>query len=118
MKKAITCIGCPLGCPLEVELTAAGAVAEVQGHGCRRGEAYARQECLNPTRMVTASLPVAGRRQPLSVRTDRPLPKALIPACLEAIRACRPVLPVRIGAVLIADIGGSGVDVIATRNLE
>lgn len=116
MKKSITCIGCPMGCPLEVEIRD-GAVIGVQGQGCLRGDAYARQECLNPTRMVTASLSVPGRREPLSVRTDQPLPKGLIPLCLEAIRACRPVLPVAIGKVLIENVGGSGVNVIATRNL-
>ncbi len=116
MKREITCIGCPLGCSLEVSL-ADGQVVAVAGNECPRGASYARQECVHPERMVTALIPVPGRTTPLSVRTQRPIPKDKITACLRVIAAARPSLPIRIGDVIIPDVAGTGVAVIATRDL-
>lgn len=116
MKREITCISCPLGCSLEVSL-ADGQVVAVTGNECPRGVAYARQECVHPERMVTALIPIPGRTPPLSVRTERPIPKNRITDCLCAIAAARPTLPIRIGDVIIPDVVGVGVAVIATRDL-
>ena len=50
----ITCINCPVGCRMEV--THEGeTVLSVKGNTCKRGDAYARQECVAPLRMVTAA---------------------------------------------------------------
>ncbi len=111
--QTITCIGCPMGCRLRV-LIAGGQVASVDGAGCGRGAVYARQECVCPTRMVTSLVRVQGRHAPLSVKTARPVPKEKIFACLQSIRAARVTPPVRIGDVIVADVCGTGVDVVAT----
>ena len=63
----ITCINCPVGCRLSVTLEN-GQVTSVTGNTCTRGEIYARQECVDPQRMVTAVIPVAGSAMPLSVQ--------------------------------------------------
>jgi len=115
-KREITCISCPLGCSLEVSL-ADGQVVAVTGNECPRGVSYARQECVHPERMVTALIPIPGRTPPLSVRTERPIPKDKITDCLCAIADARPTLPIRIGDVIIPDVAGAGVAVIATRDL-
>jgi len=113
--REITCIGCPMGCRLSVAVEGA-AVVSVDNAGCGRGVAYARQECVCPTRMVTARVTVSGRRTPLSVKTARPVPKDKIFACLERIREAHLTAPVKIGDVVVADICGTGVDVVATMN--
>lgn len=115
--KTITCIGCPLGCRLSV-LMAEGQVRTVDGAGCGRGAAYARQECVCPTRMVTSLVRVQGRRAPLSVKTVRPVPKEKIFACLEEIHRARVTSPVRSGDVIVKDVCGTGVDVVATGAVE
>ncbi|MDD4097197.1 MAG: DUF1667 domain-containing protein [Lentisphaeria bacterium] len=117
MKRDITCIGCPLGCSLEVTLDD-GRVVSVTGNDCPRGVSYARQECVHPERMVTALIMIPGRTTPLSVKTQRPVPKDKITACLRAIAEARPALPVRIGEVILQDVAGTGVAVVATRDLE
>ncbi|NLZ64657.1 MAG: DUF1667 domain-containing protein [Lentisphaerae bacterium] len=117
MKKALVCISCPMGCCLEAEISEQGEFLGLSGNHCARGAAYARQECLSPTRMVTALLPVPGIVTPLSVRTDKPLPKAQIFPCLEYLKTVKPSLPVRIGDIIVPDILNSGVNIIATRNL-
>ena len=75
------CINCPRGCELDVEKTADGTVA-VAGNACPRGEEYGRSELVNPTRMVTGLVRVAGMRKPLPVKTKTAIPKGRIDAAL------------------------------------
>ena len=112
----ITCINCPVGCRLTVEIEN-GAVVSVQGNTCRRGEVYARQECVAPLRMVTAVIPVSGSRIPLSVKTKSPIPKRLIAACMKELADVQLTAPVQAGSVVLADVCGTGVDVIATKSV-
>ena len=112
----ITCIGCPMGCRLNARLEN-GKVVSVEGAGCGRGAAYARQECVCPTRMVTSLVRVRGRRAPLSVKTSRPIPKEKIFDCLERLHRVEVAPPVRIGDVVAEDVCSTGVDVVATGSV-
>lgn len=113
----ITCINCPVGCRMEV--THQGeTVLSVQGNTCKRGDAYARQECVKPLRMVTAVAPVKGRDIPVSLKTRTPIPKQMINDCMRAVMDAAFEAPIRAGDVLIPDVCGSGVDVIATKSVE
>ena len=116
MRMEITCINCPVGCRLNVEVEN-GAVVSVSGNVCKRGETYARQECVAPLRMVTAVVPVKGSETPLSVKTRTPIPKKDIAACMAQLSALTLCAPVKAGEVVLADVCGSGVDVIATRSV-
>jgi len=106
-----------MGCRLNARLEN-GKVVAVEGAGCGRGAVYARQECVCPTRMVTSLVRVQGRRAPLSVKTAQPVPKEKIFACLDAIHRACVTPPVRIGDVIVQDVGGTGADVVATENVE
>jgi CxxC motif-containing protein len=116
-EQAITCIGCPMGCRLRVRVEDGRALA-VDGAACGRGAAYARQECACPTRMVTSLVRVRGLRQPLSVKTARPVPKEMIFSCLARIHEAEAAPPVRMGDVIVKDVCGTGVDVVATMDVE
>ena len=109
------CINCPKGCELDVEQV--GDEVRVTGHTCPRGESYGRAELVNPTRMVTGLVRVAGMRKPLPVKTRTAIPKGKIDATLFAMHQATVQLPVRIGDVIIPDVAGTGVDVVATANL-
>lgn len=110
----ITCINCPVGCRMEV--THEGEeVLSVKGNTCRRGDAYARQECVAPMRMVTAVAPVQDRDMPVSLKTRTPIPKKLIDDCMRAVMETPFTAPIAAGQVLIENVCGSGVDVIATK---
>ena len=113
----LTCINCPLGCRMSVALEA-GAVVSVAGNTCPRGETYARQECTDPRRVITAVIPVAGSRVPLSVKTRTPVPKAKIGDCMAALARVRLSAPVEAGSVVLSDVCGTGCDFIATRSLS
>ena len=111
----LICINCPKGCVLEAEKKADGTVS-VTGHTCPRGEEYGRAEMLNPTRMVTGLVRVAGMRKPLPVKTRTPVPKGKIDAVLFAMSQTTVQLPISIGAVIVPDVASTGVDVVATAN--
>ena len=112
----ITCINCPMGCRMEVTLED-GAVVSVKGNTCKRGDLYAHQECTQPLRMITAVAPVAGSVAPVSLKTRTPIPKAKIDECMRAIDELQLKAPIKAGDVLIANVVGTGVDVIATKSV-
>ena len=112
----LTCINCPVGCRLKVTVENA-TVTEVTGNQCKRGATYAKQECVAPQRMITAVIPVKGGKMPLSVKTRTPIPKNQIFACMEALSQVELTAPIAAGTVVLANVCGTGVDVIATKNV-
>ena len=94
-----------------------GGKVSVTGNACPKGEAYAKAEVTNPTRMVTGLVRVAGMRKPLPVKTKVAVPKTKIDAVLFAMHQATVQLPVRIGDVIIPDVAETGVDVVATANM-
>lgn len=120
-EEAYTCICCPLGCRLTVMLAQGEAGLDtlgVVGYKCKRGKDYARQEATRPVRMVTAAVGVEGRLRPVSVKTERPVPKNLVLQVAAALGATRVSPPVHEGDVVLADVCGTGVDAIATKTVE
>ena len=115
----LTCISCPLGCPLKVEMDNEGKVLSVTGNTCKRGEDYGRREVTAPTRTVTSTVRLKGGTGPVvSVRTRQDVPKSKIFAVMEEIRRTVVTAPVHIGDVVIPNIAGTGVDLIATADME
>ena len=117
MIRSLICIRCPLGCPLEVEISG-DELFSVSGNECPLGADYALIECTAPMRMLTTTVPVTGsdiRRLP--VRTCRDIPKDKIMACIEALRGITVSAPVDPGDVVLTNIAGTGVDIIATRRI-
>ncbi len=113
----LICIGCPLGCPLTVEMEG-GEVKTVSGNTCPRGDAYARKELTNPTRIVTSTVRVAGGRLAMvSVKTASDIPKGKIFDCVKALKDVEVKAPVKIGDVIVENVAGTGVNIIATKNV-
>ena len=116
-KRELTCIGCPLGCTLTVGLNA-GKVFSVEGYTCKRGRDYGEKECTNPMRTVTSSVPVKNGVIPMvSVKTASDIPRGKILECMEAIHTAAVQAPVHLGDILLADIAGTGVDLVATKTV-
>ena len=114
--RELICIGCPLGCPLTVRID--GENVEVNGNTCKRGDDYARKEVLSPTRIVTSSVHVnGGELGMVSVKTKEDIPKGKIFEIMEEIRKTTINAPVAIGDVVIENCAGTGIPVIATKNV-
>lgn len=114
MIRELTCIVCPKGCPLCVELED-GAVKSVTGHTCPRGKTYAEDECIHPMRTVTSTV-CTETGEVVAVKTASVIPKEAVFACMVEINSAVVKLPVHIGDVLIQNVANTGVDVIATAN--
>lgn len=122
-KVPLTCIICPMGCSMEVEVetNASGQkkVLSVKDNGCKRGEQYAAKELQNPTRTLTTTIKVEGGELPLvPVKTAGEVPKASLLQCMEVVRRASCKAPVKRGDVLIYDLLGTGVNVFACADIK
>ena len=116
-ERNLTCIGCPLGCSITVRMEG-GSVISVEGNTCKRGDDYARKEVTNPTRIVTTTVRVSsGSEAMVSVKTKSDIPKDKIFDCVRALKDVKVEAPVHIGDVICKDIAGTGVDIVATKNV-
>jgi CxxC motif-containing protein len=112
------CIGCPLGCRLEVDETPFQEIVEVRGFSCKRGETYAKQEHVAPQRMVTTTVAVVdGLWARLPVRTTVPVPKDRVVELCQQLHQLKIAAPIEIGQVILANVLGTDADVIASRSM-
>ena len=115
--KNMVCILCPMGCRLTAKC--ADGEVTVTGNTCARGRGYATEELTDPRRMVTSSVGVGGGHMALlSVKTAQPVPKGAIHEVLEALQQVHAKAPVAVGTVVLPNAAGTGVDVVATRNIR
>ena len=118
MIRELTCINCPLGCSLTVTLEG-NEVVSVTGNTCPRGEAYARKEVTNPTRIVTSTVKVSGGvKEMINVKTEHDIPKGKIFDCVDALRGLCINAPVKIGDVVVENVCGTGVNIVAAGNVS
>ncbi len=117
-ERNLTCIGCPMGCPLTVVMNG-NEVVSVTGNTCKRGDIYARKEVTNPTRIVTSTVRVSGGSiDMVSVKTKEDIPKEKIFDCVKALKEIEVSAPVHIGDVVLENVAGTGVDIVATKNVK
>ena len=113
MKKNLTCIECPIGCEIEVEIEN-GAVISVKGNACPRGKIYAEVEVISPKRVVTSTVR-AENGEMIPVKTDKPVRKETIFEVMQKINATSCKLPVALGDILVENIC-DGANLIVTGN--
>jgi CxxC motif-containing protein len=117
-KKELICIGCPMGCSLEIELEE-NIVKKVSGNSCKIGENYAVKECTNPMRIVTSSVAVlGGDTDMVSVKTEKDIPKHKIFECIKELKGIKVNSPINIGDTILENVAGTGVNIIATRKIN
>ena len=117
-QKNLTCIGCPLGCQIVVELND-GEIKSVTGNTCKRGDDYARKEVTSPTRIVTSTVRViGGNAATVSVKTKSAIPKSKIFECVKAMKEVIVQAPIAIGDVILSNVADTGVDIVATKGID
>ena len=117
MQKEIICTVCPRGCHIMVTGDEK-SVQSLDGYGCKRGMDYATSEFISPVRILTTTLKIEGNDTDLlPVRSNKPISKDLILKCMEVIKNTSVKLPVKQYDVMIADICGSGADIVATKDV-
>lgn len=114
MKKDLVCVLCPRGCHITVDTD----TLEVTGHSCPRGAQFGPQEITDPLRLLTSTACIKGalyRRIP--VRTTGSIPFSQMSECMRQIKNLELTAPIKVGQVLIPNILGTDVSIIATRNM-
>ena len=117
-RREFVCIGCPLGCNLSVDIADNGEVL-VTGNTCNIGAEYGKKEVTNPTRILTSVVKVSGGTIPMvSVKTKSDIPKGKIMECMKALKEITVRAPIHIGDVIVENIAGTGIPIIATKEIE
>lgn len=113
MNKQLTCIVCPVGCSLVIDES-----GNVSGNHCKRGLEFAKSETTNPTRVITTTIAIEGAiHRRLPVVSSQPVPKSKMMEFVKATQAIKVFAPVNCGDVLLEDVLGLGIDVMASRTL-
>ena len=116
-KVEITCISCPMGCDVELEVDD-DEILCMEGNQCKAGKEYVKNEFHNPTRILPTTARVKGGVLPLvPVKTDKPMPKPLLEDAMNEIAKVELEAPVELGDVVVENILDTGVDIVATRDL-
>lgn len=115
MLKQLTCIECPKSCKISVNLDG-DKINSITGFQCKKGEAYAREEVIDPKRILTSSVLTKGLElRMIPVRTNKPIPKSKLMEAMEEVRRIRLAKSVNVGDVIQKDFIVPGVDLVATR---
>ena len=116
--RTFTCIGCPIGCPLQLEHDGT-EIREISGNECDRGAKYAQQELLDPRRDVSTTIPIFGARWGrLPVKLTGPIQKDRVLEAVKRIHEFQIEAPVIMGQVLCKSfMGENGIDLVATRSM-
>jgi len=115
MIKQLTCIECPKGCKITVEMDG-DKINSITGFQCKKGEAYAKEEVLDPKRILASTVLAEGLEiKMVPVRTSKPIPKSRLMEAMEEVKKIRLTKPVKSGAVVKKDFVVPGVDLLATR---
>lgn len=111
--KELTCIICPRGCHLVVD-----DELNVTGNTCPRGAIYAKNELTHPTRTLTSTVRIESSIESmLPVKSDNPLPKEKIFDAMELINKTTVKAPIKIGDIVIKNIFGLEVNIVATKDI-
>jgi CxxC motif-containing protein len=113
----VTCILCPQGCSLE--LTKINDDYEVRGNKCKRGKEYAISEITKPMRTLTTTVKTVFKDFPrLSVKTDKEIPLKDIFIFMECANNVIIERRLRVGDIIIRNMVGTDVNLIATDDME
>ena len=117
----LVCIICPMGCRLtvtgEVDETGTSGL-NVTGGRCKKGVTYAYDEITNPVRMICSTVKITGGiHSVIPVKTDRAIPEKYRLKVVETLNSITLASPVKMGDIILADIFGTGVNVVAQRNM-
>ena len=115
--KNFLCVACPVGCALKVEVSGL-EVLKVEGNTCPRGVKYAQDEVTNPVRTFTSTIRVKGGVLPVCpVRSRAPLPLQKVFDVTKEVAKASLSAPITIGQVIIENVCGTGIDIVACRSL-
>ena len=116
MLKTITCICCPKGCL--VTLDTENPEETAKGFNCPQGKEYAIGELTHPMRTISSTVEIKGGLHPrIPVKPNGNIPKEKIFEVMDEINKISVESPVKCGDILLEDVLGTGVNIVACRNM-
>jgi CxxC motif-containing protein len=116
-KRQLVCIVCPRGCKIDVTMDGT-EIKSIKGFTCKRGEEYAKTECIAPVRTLTTTMRISGANLPLlPVKSQSPVPKGMLFDFMKAINGTQVTAPVAVGDIVLANACGTGINIVASRNM-
>ncbi len=116
--KELICVNCPMGCRIHVTMDEK-TVVKVEGNTCPKGKAYAEQECVRPMRILTSTVRIIGSdERVIPVITREAIPLDMMEAAMKEIRKVKVDAPVKMDQVIIEDLAGTGVSLLASRSMN
>jgi len=114
----IICTSCPIGCRMTIQ-SKDGKIISITGNACPKGIKYAEGEFIDPLRILPTTVKVIGGEFPLvSVKTEKAIPKRLLLKAMIEIAEIEVKAPIQIGQVIKDNLIGTGVSLVATRNIK
>ncbi|GMG96420.1 DUF1667 domain-containing protein [Tepidimicrobium xylanilyticum] len=120
MNRIIKCKACPVGCELTIYKDQLSPTEyTVEGNSCGRGIEFGIKEVTEPSRVLTGRVLLKNAAMKhLPVKTTGVIPKDKIDDCLEILKTTEVTAPIKKGDLIIENILGLGVDVIAARRVK
>lgn len=116
-KRTMTCIVCPRGCKMTVEIEN-NTLISCMGNFCVRGKKYAESEIISPERTLTTTVKTNSHEVPyLPVKTSKPIPKDKLFEAMEIISKVSVSVPIKVGDNIIVDFINPGTNLIAGREI-
>lgn len=118
-RREITCIICPIGCKITVDIEGEGTIKALEGNECSRGETYVTSEILDPVRILTSIVRLKqGIQRMCPIKTSKPIPKGMIQEMAKAVSKIEVTPPIKMGEVIVQNIMGTGADIVATQEIN
>ena len=114
MKTELTCVECPMGCRILVDLEG-DKIVGIEGNTCARGKMYAENEVFDPKRVITSTVKLAGGGV-LPVKTDKPVSKKDMFEVMKVINTLVASAPIKTGDVIKNDVYGA--NIISAKTVE
>ncbi len=117
MPEEVTCIMCPLGCSVEVQIDGQ-EVSVKKGCRCKEGMKFVKMEAIFPGRILTTTMKTDNPEIPLlPVRSNKEIPKDQLMTCMGEISRHHLSGALNIGQPVIKNILGLEVDIVACRTI-
>ncbi len=120
MTRELTCVVCPAGCRITVEMDADGTITSITGNTCPRGKNYAENEVTHPVRTLTSTVSIDTEEgtKLIPVKTDRPIPKEKLFEAMEIVKSIRIKAPYKVGDVICPDFIEQGTNLVACKEFD
>ncbi len=119
IERQITCTICPNSCRITAWIDETTEEVHVEGYTCPKGLEYGYNEYTNPVRTLITTMRIENGTLPvIPVRSNSPIPKPKLKEAIGIVNQTICQAPIKMGDIVIENIFDTGINVIASRNMD